>query len=170
MILPAVFPSALPLRCITPHLPTPAHSSSNPPSTKPSILSFYWRFPFCPTMPSQVGRHSNSRIGLLGPRRFGTPLPMNTGGGSSSQGGASSAAGSASSSRRYTVPSSDRRGGKRAASQGSGSRNQRARMADEDENDGDVDPIEDAMEIVEVCLFSFDCRQAFGRALSLFSR
>eukprot|EP00903_Cladosiphon_okamuranus_P020058 g18424.t1 len=100
-------------------------------------------------MPSKADRHSNSRIGPFGSRRFGTPLPMNTGGGSSSQGGATSAAGSPSSSRRYTVPSSDRRGGKRSASQGRGSRNQRARIAHE-ENDGDADPIEDAMELVEV--------------------
>ncbi|CAN0050981.1 unnamed protein product, partial [Ectocarpus sp. 13 AM-2016] len=46
------------------------------------------------------------------------------------------------------TPASDRRGGKRSTSQDRGSRNQRARVADSQEND--IDPIEEAVSIVEV--------------------
>lgn len=100
-------------------------------------------------MPSQVNLHSNSRIGLGGSRRFGTSISMNAGGASSTGGASTSSASSSSSaSRRYTTPASDRRGGKRSASRGRGSRIQRARVADSQEND--IDPIEEAMDIVEV--------------------
>eukprot|EP00752_Nemacystus_decipiens_P015914 g14221.t1 len=80
-------------------------------------------------------------------RRFGTTLGSNAGG-ASSQGGASSGFGGASSSsRRYTIPASNR-AGKRPSSRGGSNRNQRARASYGQEND--VDPIEDAVSLVEV--------------------
>lgn len=102
-------------------------------------------------------------------RRFGTTVRSNSGGGASYQGGASSGSGggASSSSRRYTTPASDR-AGKRPSSRGGGHRNQRARSSYEQEND--VDPIEDAVSLVEVCLcsmFAIECLGAFCVILAL---
>ena len=97
-------------------------------------------------MSSQLRHRANLRNNG-GSRQFGTALGTNAG--SSSSGGSSSGA---ASSRRFTVPSSARRAGKRPSSQGRGSRNQRARTANDQGNEeNEADPIADAVGIVEVC-------------------
>ncbi|CAB1106871.1 unnamed protein product [Ectocarpus sp. CCAP 1310/34] len=99
-------------------------------------------------MPSQVDLRSNSRIGLGGSWRFVTSISMNVSGASSTgESSSGTLSSSLSASRRHTTPAYDRRGGKRSKSQGRGSRNQTARVADSREND--IDPIEEAVSIAE---------------------